>query len=290
MLLRPWPIILLAFFHLISPAINVLVGASLVNTSLKEFLFWQWEHLSIYTFFSMYLSSPLAGFFIYQCKKWSYYAFFISILYILVFNYIHWIESPYLYDPLHVMGFFCLNSLLLGYFLAPSVRKVYFSDRIRWWETEARYLFHLDGRLLKKNEEIPIQIHNLSFGGALIEAKDSSFFKVGETYSLLFSYSEYSINLSCEVKNHRGLYFGLQFQHTSETQKELHFFLKEVVIPYYQNRDESPPWLESFLLWLNHLMRTGEGIFPQQAFVSSQARKKLKKKKRKKTTKKSLSS
>lgn len=276
MLSRPWPLLLICLFHIVSPVVNLFVSSVVANVSVASYLFNQWEQGSFLEFILMYGLSPLAAYFIYQCKKWSYYSFLTTLSCIILFNYIMWKDNSYLFDPLHVMLFFSFNSLLFGYFLAPSVRRIYLTDRVRWWETETRYIFEFQGFLSTYNLTQEIQIKNLSFSGALVEVESA--LELGSLVHLEFSADEYKIIVPAEVKNQRGLSFGLAFRHDEKTYAQMKEFMKDVVAPHFRNRDETSPIFESFFLWFSHLICTGEGFFPQQAVFNMNSRKKLKKK------------
>ena len=279
MLTRPWPILFLALAHILAPIFNAVFSSLVSDASLHQFVHWQWENSSLLRFFSLYLLFPIGGFFIYQCKKWSYYCYFATMLFAIWLNYNEWKETPFLYDPLYVMGFFSINTLLLGYFLVPSVRKIYMTERLRWWETDARYLVEMEGKLASQDhkDDIEVTVRNLSLGGALIDVDQELI--TGNSVTLTFEHEGRSVRLPAEVRNRRGFNYGITFEHDSNSFNELTRFIKNELAPRAMHRDETIPLLENFLLWANHLIRTGEGVFPSAAVVaaSTPKRKKLKK-------------
>lgn len=277
MLSRPWPLIILAALHFLSPVLSFLLSLYILNTGPLSYLQWQWDNSSLLTFVSLYLAYPIAGYLIYKCKKWSYYAYFCFLFYTVVFNYIVWAEEPYLFNPLHAMFFFSTNSLLFIYFLSPSVRRVYLNPRIRWWESESRYLVKVPAQV---NEGKEVLIQNISENGALINVIEPIDLESPISLSFFDSTNNETVLISADIKNHRGLTYGVRFSSNDQEKKQVKTFIKDNVIPNSPERDQKSPSFENFVIWLMHLLKTGQGIFPRSSEIYNhiQKKKKLKKK------------
>lgn len=294
MLSRPWPIVILALFHILSPLINLIFSAQTSGTTPFQFIKWQWENSSLFDFAVMYTIFPVAGLAMLQFRKWSYYLYLALITLVIWANYRHWKDAPFLYDPAYAMFFFSINSILIGYFLTSPVRKIYFNERMRWWEHETRYLVEIPAELFLYNDNKKCIIRNISIGGAQIEVEGEQL-DLGNLIELRFQYGSSAFSFKGEVLNQRGFTYGIQFEHDSDSEETLGSLIGEHLAPTHEDRDDRIPAIESFLVWFHRLVRTGEGIFPSKVLLVEQKRKKLKKKivarakKRQKSTRKYLS-
>ena len=273
---RPWPILILAVFHFISPVVNSLFSAQIGDISLVKFVTWQFANSSGFELFMNYLAFPVAGIALLSFKKWSYFLYLSMLVLVTVHNFNQWKENQFLYDPSQVMLFFLVNSIIFSYFLTPSVRKVYFYNRMRWWENETRFLVDFSAEVHLYNSIKPAIVRNLSFGGAQVEVEQG--LSLGNLIELKFTQYDQSFSLKAEVLNQRGLLYGIAFEHSENSENDLKEFIYAYLAPKHSERDLRVPLIESFLLWFNRLIRTGEGIFPNQDTLNELKRKSLKKK------------
>lgn len=258
--------------------------------SIWEFLSIRWQEDSLIELLAMFTLLPIGGLVIYICKKWSYYTYFLIMGLVLYFNYLKWKESPHLFEFVYVVSFLIINFFVVGYFLVPAVRSLYFNQRLRWWESQPRYLVGLEGEILKgEDEALHCKMENISANGASIRANQD--YEGGEKITLCFTYEGYTFSIESEIKYVQGSLMGVQFLHNEETKKQVQDVIQTSFSKKFLERNYAPPLLESFFLWLHRLLKTGKGIFPEKSLVELSKKKKLKKivsktKKKTKTTKK----
>ncbi|MFN7263157.1 MAG: hypothetical protein ACK5UJ_05060, partial [Pseudobdellovibrionaceae bacterium] len=90
----------------------------------------QWPHL---------LLPVIAGIAIYRCRPWSFFIYIFAMLALLVISYFGY-QQRAAEVGLWTLGIvFIVNVGVVGYFLVPTVRKIYFDPRLRWWEADLRY-------------------------------------------------------------------------------------------------------------------------------------------------------
>ena len=135
---RPWPIILLAIFHVIAPLGNILVNSYLAKVSLSVYLQVLTAPENLKTLL-VFVLVPLAGaVLIYICKKWSYILYIVLMTIPFGYSLLSYLKNATFGMTVALVVFYFVNMLVIGYFLLPAVRRLYFDPRMRWWETKPR--------------------------------------------------------------------------------------------------------------------------------------------------------
>jgi hypothetical protein len=256
---KPWAIIVLAVFHILAPVGNLILNSHRMNRSLLQT--WSyWAHgLPKSLFVAYVILPPLAGIFIYLCRRWSYWAYILCLSWIFAANaYSLWTNASMLN-----LIIFCvvilLDLLAVAYFVVPSVRTVYFDPRLRWWETAPRYPLTLEAKI---DEHVGL-IKNISIGGIFLEAWPG--ITQNKTVNLEWSYEgrNYKTPARIVYKSDKG--YGIQFQHSPQTHKMMKEFInlliKQGILPT-DSRAAGPD--DGFLTWLWRLFTKGEGLFPRR--------------------------
>lgn len=169
---RPWPLVLLALIHLMAPIGNIIVNSFLMNVTplvyLKALL--QPENLFHATIFLLIPTSCAVC--IYAFKKWSYQAYIALMAVPFIYSFWSWQRRPTTDSLIILCLFYAVNVMIVGYFLLPNIRSIYFNPRLRWWETKPRYA--ADFQSLIKQTDIQAQglIKNISIGGFFVESVD----------------------------------------------------------------------------------------------------------------------
>ncbi len=240
---RPWPITILAIFHLAYALFFITFTSGLGK----------WSPLLITQMFFLF---PLAGLSIYLVKRWSYFLFVICWIAILYINYLKWLEEPYFLILVFIIFKSILGLVTVTYFLIPNVRAVYFNPRFRWWENAPRFRYEIPCKINK----IDGLVLDISRGGAFVFCSD----KVG-----LENVSELELNLEGRKTIIRGRVvhhgvgrkncMGIQFVGKNA---HLNTFLNKLNKTGMKNSRSDEGWRNSLKSWCYTLFKTGKGLVP----------------------------
>lgn len=119
---------------------------------------------------------PLAGILLLKINKVTFIFFNLCLIYIIYtfFNFEpmswpYYSVQPHLYSYVTLF----LSILLLISFLLPDLRNPFFDQRLRWWESKARYLTDIKADLIMdSHESIKVTIVNISLTGALLRLEE----------------------------------------------------------------------------------------------------------------------
>lgn len=154
-----------------------------------------------------------------------------------------------------------VDILAVAYFVVPSVRKLYFDPRIRWWETAPRYVFNTPGTI----SGVLGTIRNISEGGAMVEMGAGC--PNGQTVELVWRFDSQSYAVSGRVVYCRAVgdrtACGVRFEHTSQSQKSMNSLVQKLDREGKKIRDREAGPEDSFGSWLKNLLSTREGLFPK---------------------------
>lgn len=262
---RPWPLVILALIQILTPAMNILFNSVALKVSPAQVLFWVFQRPPHEIFESMALM-PIAGFAIYQMKKWSYPVFLGSMAWSIYSNVRHWQYASSHYSISTVLMVYFFEIVLVLYFLVPAVRRTFFDPTIRWWESKPRYELKLNSELVVSGKSLPTHILNLSEGGAFVSGAHQ--IALGEPIELNFDVLSLPFSAVGKIVHVRDLgnghtCFGIQFEHTRETEKRLRDLTKGLKSIGFQDRTQSKSWHESLTEWALTLLKTGKGWRPE---------------------------
>lgn len=258
---KPWPIIVLSLLHILAPVGNIIFNSYRAGRSFSQtWEFWFYSFPKP-LFIAYIVLPPIAGIFIFICKRWSYWCYVGCLFLIFLANaYGFWTSMNWM-NFLTLFAVLVVDILAVAYFVVPSVRKVYFDPRLRWWETAPRYLFNQQGVMYS----MPGLIRNVSEGGAMFETNTA--YAEGQEVELKWNYEgeEYSVPGKVVYKKTMGTGFccGVRFDHTPMTLKAM----KGLVLKLHKQgkmiRDRLPGPEDSFGAWLKKLVSTRQGLFPK---------------------------
>lgn len=259
---KPWAIIVIAFLHFIAPFGNLVMnslrsGRSLVQT--WEFWVYALPTPLVVTYVAL---PPLAGIFIYICRRWSYWCYVACLGLIFLSNvYSFWTSMSGLNFAMLFLVLL-IDVVAVAYFMVPSVRQVYFDPRLRWWETAPR--FNLDTPGIMDGDEGFVK--NISAGGALVESAKS--YEDGREVLLEWNYNGKNYRLPGHVVYRKpsggGVAFGVRFIHNDETEKLVKELIELMVREDKIVKDRLPGPEDSFRAWLKKLVTTRQGLFPRR--------------------------
>lgn len=258
---KPWTIILLSALHILAPFGNIVLNSFRSGRSFSQTWAYWLNVIPGPLFLTYVLLPPLAGVFIFICKRWSYWCYVACLGLIFLGNlYGFWTSVNWL-NFLTLFLVLVVDVLVVAYFVVPSVRKVYFDPRMRWWETAPRYLFDTEGTV---NRAIGT-IKNISAGGLLVETLTS--FSEGQSVEIQWRYEgvPYLVpgNVVYRKPQGAGFGYGIRFTHTPETEKAVENLVRQLHKHGKLIRDRLPGPEDSFGVWLKKLVVSREGLFPR---------------------------
>jgi hypothetical protein len=263
--------VVLAFLYLIAPLLNILFSAYLMKRTVSEYLLYTLPTNTWWDNFAMFGILPIAGIAIFAVRKWSYFVFVLTMIFVVILNYLQWQEFPDRINfPLFV-GMVIVNVLLVSYFLLPAVKLAYFDRRVRWWEQKPRYVVDWTGELLIGANRHPCQILNFSEGGLL--AKIESEHPVGTSVDIVFESSEKTYRAKGVILHTTPVGTGIKFEHTPDSKKLLKDLAKTLKAEGYPLRIENEHWTVSLLNWLRGLP-SGEGFTPDTSSLPDELKRK----------------
>lgn len=213
----------------------------------------------------IYVAVPiLAGVFIYICRRWSYWAYLGCLAIILISNLYSYWTNMNISTLILLLVVLIVDLLVVAYFVVPSVQKVYFDPRMRWWEAAPRYHFNHMGTV---NGEKGF-IKSISQGGLFLTSAPD--LREGSTVDLAWSYQGQDVSVKGEVVYKRSAGdmpgYGIKFQHAGESERHLKSLVGKLRSEGLIISERLPGPEDSFGAWLKRLVTKGEGLFPKMRF------------------------
>jgi hypothetical protein len=217
-------------------------------------------HLAILIFLPL-----LAGLCIYLTKKWSFGLYIILMFITFVYSYTTWADKPSTKILIFFLLLYLINITIVGYFMLPAVRKIYFDPRIRWWETKPRYLTDFSAHIFM-NEESTAEgmLKNISVGGFYIES--AAELELQQDIKLCFHYgnNEYTV-VAKPVFRRQSDPIGYGFQVSRFEAKKAH--LSKIVNDLKKEGavvlGRAPGPEDSFVFWFRRAIRSKSVWIPE---------------------------
>ncbi len=265
---KPWPILCLAFLHLIAPIFSLLLIYFFFELHPKayvELLFKNKDYLSLL----LHLSYPVAAFVIFTYKRWSLPVFWAIQLGAIIFNLIFIVKASqfYLYQlSLMMVGITMLNILITGYFLLPLVRQSFYDQSLHWWTTKERFVLELSAKLMTIDQkELSVTVVNISETGIFFrDDSREAYLKLEDQVELKFMLAKLPFHFSLEIiqyyesKNGYGAAFLTM---TDQQKRELKSLLKALKILGLIHKRDQESRFNDFKRWFSGLFK-GEGLVP----------------------------
>jgi uncharacterized membrane protein len=262
---RPWPIVVLAFFHFFGPLINLAYGAWLLNARFVEFVPYYFAHTPPAEILTSFCLPWIAGICIYLLKEWSFVVFHAVMATILYQNYALFRDYPSVYPVSLLVMTYLFNIGLVSYFFLPAVRASFLNRRLRWWESLPRYEIKAPAIIEHANKRAKGKVTNLSQGGAFLVTSEK--LKKDSEIRVAFTVCKQSNIVTAKVVHCRKeapIGYGVQFDHTPLTKVSVRHVINTLVsegIRPRQYRDRE--FFNELMLWGMTLMRTGKGWVPE---------------------------
>lgn len=225
---RPWPLVILAILHIVSPFFNILVSGLFLGFSPQHSVAsaFNFEVMS-HNFLIMFLP-VIAGLAIYACQKWSFYVYLLSMMGMFVVMFKDANEASDMILVGQIIIIFGINILITIYFFLPEVRKIYFDKKMRWWENKPRYHFNQPCQFKKVSDEKTYagEILDISESGLFLKSSDLK--NTSENVEITFSFTDHDFSFTGRTIPHDRtdvIGFGVEFQHDSISRR----IAKEIV-------------------------------------------------------------
>ncbi len=191
---RPWLLVLLAITFVISPFLYPLLVSFYFDTPLTTVAKETLAINSTYRNIEVFILPVVLGIFTYFAHRASYFIVVLGSIFLLVRNFLVFEATN---DSFPVSALVFMNLLfvfVIVYLSRRSTRALYFNSKMRWWETDPRYVVEWEGTLSRLGAQpTKVKIQNIAVGGAALETLDSGFqpheqikldfFALGQSYS-----------------------------------------------------------------------------------------------------------
>ncbi|MFK7822924.1 MAG: PilZ domain-containing protein [Oligoflexales bacterium] len=262
---RPWPLVIIAIFHILEPFTKVAYYSIMQQTSPLAVIANQFQSNDFMHIFGFFCLFPIAGIAIYAVKRWSLGVFLGAECWALIANFSqlsYLVESTQYGKFATIIFFAVLNTVAVVYLMVPAVRIAYTDPKLRWWEAFARY--YVDWNCTYASTEKGT-IKNISKGGLFIKP-ENNYEKEG-VVPISFTFGEHKLNLSGRVIHNftfEGIKgFGVEFHELDNSARQaVNNIIKDLETKKTKRRPERRAILNSFFTWAKKLPE-GEGIFPE---------------------------
>lgn len=199
MIRRPWPILLLAILQFLTPVIYLSFAAGFYGISFASATREIYELSSSLRLFEIFLLPLILGTLIVLTKRTAYFIAMVGCIYGIVRGIFEFIASNQTDPvfPIIVSNVFCVAAI--AYLARPKARNIYFDPRLRWWETDVRYVVDLPASITRVGASpMKTTLQNIAAGGAGLETLHSGFLK-GEIVTLEFQHEGTIYNLNAKI-------------------------------------------------------------------------------------------
>lgn len=173
---RPRLLVFLAILFCISPFLYPLLVAFYFGTPLVEVLRETLRENNVIRNAEIFLLPIALGFFTFFARRISFFVVIVGSFYLIARNVFIFVSTNRA-DPivaLVLMNLFFLFVIL--YLSRRDTRMIYFNEKMRWWETDPRYVVNFQGSLIRLGAPpIPVKISNIAVGGAAIATNQTGF-------------------------------------------------------------------------------------------------------------------
>lgn len=258
---KPWPLILIAVLHILAPFGNLLLNAVKSGRTLPDQWFY-WSQVLPKTLVFTYVALPIiAGILILICRRWSYWLYLGCLGLIFISNIYSFTTNANLTSFLIMVAVVLIDLLVVAYFVVPSVQKVYFDPRMRWWEAAPRYHFDVEGQV----NGAAAYLKNLAQGGLFITRGPD--LAEGDHCDIYWNFEGQEVRMPGKIvyrSSRAGLPgWGVKFDAHPENERKI----AQVIATLHRRgkvvAERLPGPEDSFGVWLKKLLTTGEGLFPR---------------------------
>jgi hypothetical protein len=256
---KPWPIVILALLHFLSPVWTVCLSAWLLGTPLKIYLHELFLYGRVHDFLSL-LIFPVAGLVIYLVERWSYPVYLALMFVVTLNNGVLWHDFPKPLNLFLILAVQAGNIAVVTYFLHPRIKTVFLDPRVKWWKSKPRYPVQMPCWIATEDKTQQAQVMNISQGGLF--AVCAVPLTIGSQAPLRLEGDGGSVWITAKVVYQAQNSHGFQFIHSSES----HAFVLGVIERLKRSGGQPIGRISRFedlKRWANRLLRTGNGLIPE---------------------------
>jgi hypothetical protein len=255
---RPWPIILLAILQFISPLIYLGIASIFYDLSLAD------TTREILTLspglrkFEIFVLPIILGVLILITRKVGYLVVIFGSVYLMVRCILEFLASNQT-DPLFPVVFTNLIcAVVLAYFMRAKTREVYFNPRVRWWETDPRYVVNIPASVTRIGASgASAKLENLANGGAGVRTSATGFLPE-EVVNLSFSHNGTNYVLKSRIVWQNldaggQRYLGVQWTDDTDNSErsKLRRLVRDLRAKGTPITRQVPPWWEDLKSWVS---------------------------------------
>jgi hypothetical protein len=258
---RPWPIVIIACVCILAPLFNIAYSAGLVQKNIVVYFSDLLTQRPLWEIGLWFFLPILAGICLLAFNNWSYLLFLAFMFLVLYFTHDQWRMYPEKFTKAMMALSQLINLSVIGYFLHPSVRMIYFKRNLRWWQQKPRYLCDLQGSLKNGTIQSACQVKNVSEGGVLITTE----FPIPENgiVTIKFNLLDDQIQATGRAVLRGRDGYGIMFQEIHTDLKIFRNTLKSLPHKGFKPRIETQPWHSSLKEWILMFLKTGKGLIPK---------------------------
>ncbi len=196
---RPWPILLLAVLQFLSPLIYIVVASFFYGLTISQTANEIFALTPELRKFEIFVLPILLGGLLLLTRRTGYYFVIVGCVYLIVRGVIEFVASNQTDPvfPLVMTNLLC--AAVIAYLVRPRTRMVYFNPRVRWWETDPRYVVGFPASIVRVGgKACKAKIENLAVGGAGVDTAEKDFL-TNEIVDLEFQYEGVVYQLKAKV-------------------------------------------------------------------------------------------
>lgn len=262
---KPWALIVLALLHILSPIGNIIVNAHLAHVSIAVYIKALFSPEEIFRTCIFLFIPVIGGVLIYLCKKWSYYLYLFLMTIPFIYSYLSWQAQPNQNLGVYLIAFYLINLVVVGYFVLPQVRLVYFDPRLRWWETKPRYKAEFETSVTWIEKTAKGEIKNISEGGIFVQTELP--INVNGRVHLNFNYNNTTHNFVGEVvyvnKSLTPTGYGISLITNDKDSLSLKKLIRDLSEQGTLITSRVPTEEDSFAYWLKRVFSLKKGLLPE---------------------------
>lgn len=261
---RPWPLVIVAIFHLLAPLGNSIQSAILMNVGIVDYWRAIATQLKPWQFWDFVLTQPLVGLALFMVKPWSFPVFILGSGWNLYKVMETHQQFPTTFGLPMVLGLYLVNLGVVSYFMIPQVRVLFFNRRLRWWEQKPRYFFEIKASLTTGSKALAGRILNFSEGGVFFKADAP--LALDQKVRVEFEILDHKYSLPAKVVHRQSLGepgYGIQFFECNKAEKSsIKALVRSFVRMGLENRNSRDSLLRDLIRWSRELITTGKGLVP----------------------------
>ncbi|MBC7385477.1 MAG: PilZ domain-containing protein [Cryobacterium sp.] len=253
---RPWPIVLLAILQFLSPLIYILVAAFFYETSVASTTREMIALAPDLRKFEIFVLPLILGGLLFITRRTGYYFFLLGCIYqisraVVVFMASNETDPVF---PLVITNL--IGAIAILYLLRPRTRMIYFNARMRWWETEPRYVVDFPASVSRVGASpVKSRIQNIASGGVGTEVENLNFLS-GEKVAVEFQHEGIVYALKARVAWNRPTgnqtFLGLEWSadNSNAERSKVRRLVRHLQSKGVKTTHETPAWWDDFKSWV----------------------------------------